>query len=314
MNGRLAQLLKTRRAAAEAGAPRTPAWQGPRAPRSMRRLGMSPSELNIPRGAGSSAAAMLLLASVCYGVVRGGHGPEIAANFQDLCDSAANALGFQISEIALAGQHELPRARILADAGITGRSSLLFLDAAAARARLMTNPWVVEATVLKLYPSQLRIEIKERAPFALWQKDGRIALIAADGIVLEDSVPPRFAGLPLVVGQGAEKTAPEFLALVAHYPSISRELEASVLVAERRWTMHLKNGVEVLLPEEDPDRALRILVDLDRNKKLLSRDIVAVDLRLPDRVTVRQSEAAAAARAEALKAAEKAKKKKGNEA
>jgi cell division protein FtsQ len=50
------------------------------------------------------------------------------------------------------------------------------------------------------------------------------------------------------------------------------------------------------------------LVDLDRSKKLLSRDIVTVDLRLADRVTVRQSDAVAAARDEALKAAEKAKK------
>ena len=47
------------------------------------------------------------------------------------------------------------------------------------------------------------------------------------------------------------------------------------------------------------------MVDLDRSKKLLSRDIVAVDLRLADRVTVRQSDAAAAVRDEALKAAEK---------
>jgi cell division protein FtsQ len=47
----------------------------------------------------------------------------------------------------------------------------------------------------------------------------------------------------------------------------------------------------------------------------LTRDIVAVDLRLPDRITVRQSDAAFAARDAALKAAEKAaKKKKGGEA
>ena len=69
-----------------------------------------------------------------------------------------------------------------------------------------------------------------------------------------------------------------------------------MLVAERRWNLHLKSGVEVLLPEHEPEQALLTLVDLDRDKKLLSRDIVTVDLRLADRVTVRQSDAAAAAR------------------
>ena len=103
------------------------------------------------------------------------------------------------------------REDILTLAGITGRSSLLFLDAARMRARLLTNPWIAEATVLKLYPGRLRIEIKERKPFALWQKDGRVALIAADGTVLESIVPQRFAALPQVVGQGAEQAAPEFL-------------------------------------------------------------------------------------------------------
>jgi cell division protein FtsQ len=68
--------------------------------------------------------------------------------------------------------------------------------------------------------------------------------------------------------------------------------------------------MEIMLPENDAEQALRILVELDRNRKILSRDILAVDLRLPDRVTVRQSDAAAAARDQALKDAEKIKKSK----
>ena len=213
-------------------------------------------------------------------------------------------------EIALAGERELRRDEILVLAGITDHSSLLFLDAARTRARLMMNPWVADATVLKLYPDRLRIEIKEREAFALWQKDRRVSLIAADGTVLETAVPPRFLALPLVVGKGAERGAQDFLALIARYPVIARLTEASVLVAERRWNLRLKDGMEIMLPENDAEQALRILVELDRNRKILSRDILAVDLRLPDRVTVRQSDAAAAARDQALKDAEKIKKSK----
>lgn len=317
--GRLAQQLtpKLQRRSAAVDPPHLLGWPGsaPRWPRTARRWFMTLIGWQVPRGAGASAAALLLLASVSYGVVRGGHQQELAANGQDLCDEVANALGFRISEIALAGQHELGRQQILATAGITGRSSLLFLDAAKARARLLTNPWIEQATVLKLYPGRLRIGIKERKPFALWQKDGRVSVIAEDGTVLETYVPQRFASLPLVVGKGAETAAPEMLTLVARYPDIARRVDAAVLVAERRWNLHLKDGVEVLLPEDEPERALRILADLDRTRKLLSRDIVAVDLRLADRVTVRQSDAAAAARDEALKAAEKnRKKRKGGEA
>jgi cell division protein FtsQ len=280
------------------------------------RWGTALLRLQVPRGAGASAAVLLLLASVCYGAVRGDHLRAIAANVQDICDSTANAMGFGISEIALAGQHNLSRKAILASAGITGRTSLLFLDAHAARTRLMENPWVAEATVLKLYPSRLRIGITERKPFALWQKNRRVSLIAADGAVLESYAPQRFLSLPLVVGKSAQHEARAFLGLVKRYPAITRQVEAFVLVAERRWNLYLKNGVEVLLPEDDPARGLDTLADLARAKKLLTRDIVKVDLRLGDRVTVRLSDAAAAAREDAVKAAEKARKakRKGGEA
>jgi cell division protein FtsQ len=267
-------------------------------------------EFPVPRGAGSSAAAMLLLASASYGAVKGDHVAEITAQVQDIANQAAIVAGFGITEVALTGQQEVTRDDILAAAGVTDRSSLLLLDAAKMRAGLLANPWVAEATVLKLYPSRLRIEIKERAAFALWQKAGRVSLIAADGTVLEPHVPQRFASLPQLVGAGAEKSGQDFLTLLARYPELASTVEASVLVAERRWNLHLKGGVEVLLPERGADRALATLTDLNRTKKLLARDIVAVDLRLADRIAVRQSDAAAAVRDEAVKAAEKARKAK----
>ncbi len=314
--GRLAQSLKLKlqRRATAARRPRVHAWSASdsRGFRLARRWGCALVELKLPRGAGASAAAMLILGSTYYGVVKGGHAPAIVTQVQDICDSAANSAGFRISEIALAGQHEVSREDILGLAGVTGRSSLLFLDAARTRLRLLTNPWIAQAAVLKLYPGRLHIEIKERKAFALWQKDGQVYLIAADGMVLETYVPRRFAALPLVVGHGAEHTAQDFLDLLKRYPVIAKSVEASVLVAERRWNLHLKSGVEVLLPEREPEHALRTLVDLALTKKLLARDIVAVDLRLSDRITVRQSDAAAAAREEALKATEKDKQAKGN--
>jgi cell division protein FtsQ len=312
--GRLAQSLKSRLQRRAVNAARLHAHAWPASASGWRRLarrwGTTILDLKIPRGLGSSAAALLLLASASYGAVKGGHVPEITAQVQDICDTTANSVGFGISEIALAGEHEVGRDDILALSGITARSSLLFLDAARMRARIMTNPWIAEATVLKLYPGRLRVEITERKAFALWQKDGRVSLIAVDGTVLEPVVPQRFAALPQVVGKGAEHAAEDFLSVLARYPAIAGAVEAAVLVAERRWNLHLKGGVEVLLPEREPEQALTTLVDLERSRKLLSRDIVAVDLRLADRVTVRLSDAAAAAREEALKAAEKEKKLK----
>ena len=267
-------------------------------------------DLDPPRGVGVAASVLLLLASAGYGVVCGGHVATLTQELKDFRDATANAFGFRITSIALAGQHQITRDEILSAVGITERSSLLFLDAAAARAQLMTIPWIADATVLKLYPGRLHIAITERDAFALWQKDRKVSVIADDGVVLETIVAQQFASLPLVVGRGAEVRAKDFLALIDKYPALRPQIYASVLVAERRWNLKLKNGIDVRLPEIDVERALDALVELDRDKKLLSRDIVAIDLRLADRVTVQLSDEAAQLREDALREKEKEDSKK----
>jgi len=180
-----------------------------------------------------------------------------------------------------------------------------------ARAKLEAIPWIAEATVRKLYPDRLQITVTEREPFALWQQQGKIKVIAADGTVLAEKVEPRLASLSFVVGNGAAVRARDFLAVLDKYPAIRDQVRASIYVAERRWNLRLKNGVDVRLPEADIEAALATLVRLDREKGLLSRDITAVDLRLADRLTVRLSDAVAQAREEAIK---KTTKKKGGDA
>jgi cell division protein FtsQ len=263
-----------------------------------------------PRGVGIAGTVVVILASLAYGAIKGDHVPGIIAALKDARDGAANAAGFRIVSVALAGQHHVSRQEVLAAAGVTDTTSLLFLDVEQTRERLKTNPWIADATVLKLYPGELQIGIKEREAFALWQKDGQVYVIAEDGTVLGPYVSPRLIELPLVVGRGAETRAKEFLALLGRYPALRAVVRATVLVGERRWNLRLKNGIDVRLPETDIAPALARLVALDKEKNLITRDIVAIDLRLPDRVTVRLSEAAAQARIDAAK--EKAKKKGGS--
>jgi cell division protein FtsQ len=257
--------------------------------------------LRVPSGVGLAASGLFLLATLAYGIVVGDRGSAIVGALKDARDAAANAAGFRIAAIALSGERHVSREEILSAAGVTGTTSLLFFDVEAARDRLKTNPWIADATVLKLYPGRLQIGIKEREAFALWQQGGRVSVVAGDGTVLEPYVNPRLTRLPLVVGLGAAARAKEFLPLLDGYPDLRDQVRASVLIGERRWNLRLRNGLDIRLPETDIAPALATLVALDKDKKLLSRDIVAVDLRLPDRVTVQLSEAAAALRAEALK-------------
>src|SRR6202047_4677280 len=210
----------------------------------------------LPRRAGITATVLLLLCSAGLGIVKGGHLEQFIAGVSDARNALANSAGFRITTVAINGPRELSQDEVLATGGVNGRSSLLFLDAASVRDKLKANPWISEATVLKLYPGQLRIEIVERSAFALWQQDGRLSVISDDGAVLEPSVSRGFLALPLVVGKGAEPRAREFLALLARYPQVNSVTKAAIFVGERRWNLRLKEALDIRLPENDVGNAL----------------------------------------------------------
>ena len=268
-------------------------------------------ERHVPHRAGVVATALLLLGSAGLGIVKGGHATEVGAALSDSRNAFANSIGFRITEVTINGRKQLSQDEVLAIGGVNGRSSLLFLDASAVRDHLKANPWISEATVLKLYPGQLQIDLVERSAFALWQQDGRLSVIADDGVVLEPYVSRRFVALPLVVGKGADVRARDFLVLLDRYPQVRVVTKAAILVGERRWNLRLKDGLDIRLPENDVGNALAALSKLDKEDKLFSRDITAVDMRLPDRLTVQLSEEAAKAREELFKD-KKTKKKAGD--
>jgi cell division protein FtsQ len=252
-----------------------------------------------PRGLGIALAAALLLGAGLLGALRGGEYDAFLAREGGPGDFLARALGFDIAIVTISGQADLSEAEILARAGIGPKSSLLFLDAAQARARLEATPLVKSASVRKLYPNHLVVDLVERAPYALWQRDGRVAIVAADGAVIDEMRDQRWANLPFVVGEGANARLPEFLALVAAAGELGPRIRAGVLVAGRRWNLKMTSGVDVLLPEIDPQAAVARLVRLQRESRVLDRDVLSLDLRLPGRMFARLTEEAAAARAAA---------------
>ena len=63
-----------------------------------------------------------------------------------------------------------------------------------------------------------------------------------------------------------------------------------VRVSGRRWNVHFDNyesGVAVLLPEDDVVLSWTRLADLERDYRILERDLAFIDLRMEGQVIVR---------------------------
>lgn len=275
------------------------AWAEQSARRSVQRRAAA-KRWDIPRGLGSTLAILIIVTFWGVGFYFGGHYDKFARENGTLKDIAARGFGMGIKSVAVTGNRELSTAEVFAAAAMPETSSLPFLDIATVQERLKQVPLIAEASIKKFYPNRLLIDITERSPFALWQQDGQVHVVSADGTAIDVLRDDRFVNLPHVVGQGANKRVKEYVSILLEVPEIADQVRAGTLVGERRWNLKLKNGVDVKLPEEEPALALAKLVEQDRETHLLAKDILSVDLRLADRIIVRLSEESAQLRAEIL--------------
>ena len=251
------------------------------------------------RGFGALLAVLFLGMVGAYGVaIGGGYHRFVAANGAP-ADILAKAMGFGVDVITISGQRSLSADEALAAAAVTDRHSLLFLDALAVRERLMATPLIKDARVRKLYPGRLVIELTERDEFALWQSDGQIFVVAQDGKPIDVLRDERFVNLPFVVGEGANERVAEFQRIVDAAGDFKSKIRAGVLVTNRRWNVKLTTGVDVKLPEQNPEGAMAALARLSRTQQIADKDVISIDMRVPGRIAARLSEEAAALRAEA---------------
>lgn len=271
----------------------------------------TPLAERLPRGLGSFLAIGFLGLTLVAGTALGGHMETFRESQGDVKHAVARMFGLGIERVTISGIAELSEIEVLVAAGIDPRISLAFFDADEARRNLESNPLIREASVRKLYPGEVSITLTEREPFALWQSKGELFVIAADGTVIDRMDDGRFAHLPLVVGPEANLRAREYVGMLAEAGKLAPRIRAASLVAGRRWNLKLDNGLDIRLPETGVNAALKRLVELEQDFRVTEKDLIAIDLRQPDRITMRLTEEAAAARAEQLKSKTK---KKGGEA
>ncbi len=197
--------------------------------------------------------------------------------------------GLRVTDVIVSGRNRADSKEILAALDLERGSPILGVDIDEARARIESMGWVQSAEIARRLPDVIYVRVTEREPLALWQHNNRIVLIDPDGHTIQHSDLDSFASFPLVVGEGAPVVAGELIDLLRAYPSVAQATEAAIRVSDRRWNLRLHSGIDVRLPEEKLAVALDRLEEYQREHDLFDRDVVAVDLRVPDRLIVRVS-------------------------
>ena len=212
-----------------------------------------------------------VIGASAYGLWLSGRDGPIYGKVTNDLSSLAVAVGFGVKQITIEGQQRLSDGELAAALSAGPGTNILSFNTDEAKQRLEAVPWIKHAQVMRLLPSTLQVVVEERTPFAVWQSQGQTYVVDSAGAVLAPAVREAYADLPLVVGEGANKNAADLFITLAPYENLRSRLVAAFRVGDRRWTLKLNPGVDVLLPDDNVETALDTLLDLDRERNLLAK-------------------------------------------
>jgi cell division protein FtsQ len=227
----------------------------------------------------------------------------------------ASSTVLQVSHITVRGHSRLSAGEVLALVDGLRGENLLGVRLEVWRERLLSSPWVKEASLRRVLPATVEVTVREREPMAIARMGSALYLVDAGGVVV-DEYGPAYAdiSLPIVDGlatrvRGRAQVDQERAALAGRVIAALRtrpDLEQRVSqidVSDPHDAVVMLEGDTTLLRVGDTEFVARLQQYLDLGPALRERvaDIDYVDLRFDERLYVRPARGAAPASAQARK-------------
>ncbi len=201
-------------------------------------------------------------------------------------------MGFVVRNIQLTGLKQVDRDLVYRIVSEAHGQDMPLVDLGQLRAQLLQIGWLEDARVSRRLPDTLAIDLVERVPAAVLQRNQQLFLIDAQGHILS-AVDARTmpVQLPLVIGDGVEAHVDRLRALIASQAPLRQLIDGATWVGRRRWDLRFQSGETLSLPEGDAEaiKALATFAHKDQEARLLGQGYVRIDMREPGKMVVRTS-------------------------
>jgi cell division protein FtsQ len=216
------------------------------------------------------------------------------------------------SYIQATGLTEVSRAQMLPVFGEDIGRNIFFVPIAERRKQLEAIPWIQKATVMRLLPDQIRVDVIERKPVAFTRHGQQIGLVDANGVLLDmgaSTMAAHHYSFPVVTGIDPGDKPASRQGRMALYGRLMSELDAnnqhySEQVSEIDLTD--PEDARVLMPEQGADILAHFGEDhfferYQRYKQHIAEwrqqypKLAAVDLRYGHQVVLEMASGASAA-------------------
>lgn len=251
-----------------------------------RAFGALPVPPGLVRRIGNWTLGLLVAAGIVAGLIAMGVPQMIGLETAH----GIGRMGFVVRNIEISGRSHVDRDSVYRIVMDQRGQDMPLVDLSGTRQRLLGLGWIQDARVSRRLPDTLAVDLVERVPAAILQRQQQLYLIDAAGHVLS-GVDARTLPLqlPLVIGSKVEAQIITLQALVASQPSLKQLVAGATWVGDRRWDIRFQSGETLALPEgaAAARAAYALFARKDQEERLLGRGFVRFDMRNPGPIVVR---------------------------
>ena len=193
--------------------------------------------------------------------------------------------GFIVNNIQILGIKNIPKETIIKIVNNENKSNILNINLSNIYNDLNSNDWVKELYIERVLPNTIRINIKEKEAIGIWQYEMSNKLITKNGEIISTANVNKFKiDLPIIHGNHANKNANSILKILETNKVLAKNIWSLDYINNRRWNLHFKQGIIVLLPREGVLKAWNEIIKLQKNYDVLNLGLTELDLRNPNKI------------------------------
>ncbi len=195
---------------------------------------------------------------------------------------------FQIKNVIIEGSEKSNISEI--ENNVTEfKGNLIGLNFNSIKEIVESSEWVKRASIKKVLPSTLKINVTENDPYAIYFQEGKSFLIDLDGsIITEINLNNYEDDLLFVRGENSPELLEQLIRDISiAFPNLTQTLEEVEFIEKRRWDLKLNNKLLVKLPDENIQQSLKNLKQLFEEQEVMESNIIEIDLRIQGRAALK---------------------------
>ena len=165
------------------------------------------------------------------------------------------------------------------------KTSLLSLDLNYIQSEVEKVAWIKKVIIRRILPNTLSLTIEEFSPRAVWIRGRDRYVLDKNGYTIEKVSDDQFQNYFTIKGAEAELNLMNLIESLENFDEIYNQIDYANYVGRRRWDLHYKSGVRIMLPEDNIIDSLSLLETYIKENKLIEKGHKKIDLRVDGKIT-----------------------------